>query len=239
MDPEAIKELKRKEKELLLREEALKKKEEELRYREAALGIDVKNWPPFFPIIHHDIALDIPVHLQSMMYMAYYSWIGIMCCLAFNFIAVLASWLGSAVSATTGFANTILAVIYCALGIPLSYFLWYHRLYTAMRKDSALTFALFFIFYLGHCAFSIFASVAPPMIFKGDSLTGVYSALEMFTNGAGGVGALYSIGAGCFIVESLISVYVLQQVYEYFRGSGKASLVQREAALGAMGVGMR
>eukprot|EP00271_Cylindrocystis_brebissonii_P011289 TRINITY_DN2842_c0_g1_i2.p1 TRINITY_DN2842_c0_g1~~TRINITY_DN2842_c0_g1_i2.p1 ORF type:complete len:253 (+),score=30.33 TRINITY_DN2842_c0_g1_i2:82-840(+) len=203
----------------------------------SVLGIDVKNWPPFFPILHHDIANDIPLHLQSVMRAAYWSWLGIMFCLVFNIAGVTAAWVGGAVGGASGFGNFILACIYAALGLPLSYWLWYRRLYLAMRKDGALSFAIFFIFYLIHCAFVIFASVAPPIFFKGGSLTGVWTSLEIFADGHGGVGILYALGASFFILESLLSLFVLQQVYTYFRGSGMHNRVQGEVAMGAVGGG--
>jgi hypothetical protein len=35
-----------------------------------------KNWPPFFPIIHHDIANEIPANAQKLQYLAFASWLG-------------------------------------------------------------------------------------------------------------------------------------------------------------------
>lgn len=42
----------------------------------AAVPNDNRNWPPFFPIIHHDIANEIPVHAQRLQYLAFASWLG-------------------------------------------------------------------------------------------------------------------------------------------------------------------
>ena len=42
----------------------------------AGILIEHKNWPPLVPILHHDIANDIPSHLRSLMYWAYGSWLG-------------------------------------------------------------------------------------------------------------------------------------------------------------------
>jgi hypothetical protein len=38
-----------------------------------------KNWPPFFPIIHHDIANEIPANVQKLQYLAFASWLGTYC----------------------------------------------------------------------------------------------------------------------------------------------------------------
>jgi len=229
------KEIKKKEQELRNLEAALKKREEDLRRREQTLGIEHKNWPPLLPILHHDIANDIPAHLQATQRAAYWSWLGIMWCLFFNVICTLAAWADSAVYPTRGLANFILALLYALCGFPLSYFLWYKRLYTAMRKDGAISFGIFFVFYLVHIAFCVFASIAPPFLFRGLSIAGVYAAIEFFADGWTTIGIMYSIGAGFFICESLLSIYVLQRVYFFFRGAGKARQMRGEVAMNAMG----
>lgn len=45
-------------------------------YITAGVVIEEKNWPPFFPIIHHDIANEIPIHLQQLQYVAFFTWLG-------------------------------------------------------------------------------------------------------------------------------------------------------------------
>lgn len=47
-------------------------------YVAAGVPLDDKNWPPFFPIIHHDIANEIPVHAQRLQYLAFASWLGML-----------------------------------------------------------------------------------------------------------------------------------------------------------------
>jgi len=42
----------------------------------AGIVLEEKNWPPFFPIIHHDIANEIPVHLQKLQYVAFTTYLG-------------------------------------------------------------------------------------------------------------------------------------------------------------------
>lgn len=42
----------------------------------AGIVIEEKNWPPFMPIIHHDISNEIPIHLQRMQYLAFSSLLG-------------------------------------------------------------------------------------------------------------------------------------------------------------------
>ncbi|XP_061349541.1 secretory carrier-associated membrane protein 1-like isoform X2 [Gastrolobium bilobum] len=230
---DSSKDVKTKEKELQARESELKRREQELKRREDAIAragivVEDKNWPPFLPIIHHDIANEIPIHLQRMQYVAFTTWLGMILCLVWNILAVTIAWI-------KGEGPTIwfLAIIYFISGAPGSYVLWYRPLYRAMRTDSALKFSWFFLFYALHIVFCIFAAVAPPIIFKGKSLTGILAAIDVL-NDNGFVAIFYFIGFGLFCLESLLSIWVIQQVLMYFRGSGKAAEMKREAARGTM-----
>ncbi|XP_028058060.1 secretory carrier-associated membrane protein 4-like [Camellia sinensis] len=94
----------------------------------AGVPSDDKNCPPCFPIIHHDIGNEIPVHAQKLQYLAFASWLGIVLCLVFNVIVVIVCWIRGG-----GVKIFFLAIIYALLGCPLSYVLWYRPLYRAMR----------------------------------------------------------------------------------------------------------
>ncbi|TYH13642.1 hypothetical protein ES288_A06G154900v1 [Gossypium darwinii] len=225
--------LKKKEKELQAKEAELRRRELEVRRKEeaaarAGITLEEKNWPPFFPIIHHDIANDIPVHLQRLQYVAFSTFLGLFLCLLWNIVAVTTAWIkGEAVRIW------FLAIIYFIAGVPGAYILWYRPLYRAFRKETALSFGRFFLFDLLHIGFCIFAAVAPPIVFRGKSLTGILPAVDLISDNAL-VGIFYFIGFGLFCVESIVSIWVIQQVYMYFRGSGKAAEMKREAARGAM-----
>ncbi|XP_074560708.1 secretory carrier-associated membrane protein 2-like isoform X2 [Curcuma longa] len=232
-DVNPFSDLKKRERELQAKEEELNRREKELKRREdaaarAGITIEEKNWPPFFPIIHHDIANEIPIHLHRLQYFAFASLLGLTACLFWNFIAVTAAWIKG-----EGATIWFLAIIYFISGVPGAYVLWYRPLYRAMRTESALNFGWFFLFYLLHIGFVIYSAVAPPIIFKGKSLTGILPAIDIMGDHAL-VGIFYFIGFGMFCLESLLSVWVIQQVYMYFRGSGKEAELKREAARGAL-----
>ncbi|KAJ8754289.1 hypothetical protein K2173_002740 [Erythroxylum novogranatense] len=208
---------KKKERELANWEAELKRREQEIKRREDAVSkagvpVDDRNWPPFFPIIHHDIANEIPIHAQRLQYLAFASWLGIVLCLSYNVIAVMVCWIKGG-----GVKIFLLSTIYALLGCPLSYVLWYRPLYRAMRTDSALKFGWFFLFYMLHLAFSIFAAIAPPVVFHGKSLTGILAAIDVISDSVL-AGIFYFVGFGLFCLESLLSVWVIQKIYMYFRG---------------------
>ncbi|CAN1783404.1 Secretory carrier-associated membrane protein 1, partial [Linum perenne] len=225
--------LKAKEKELQAKEAELKKREDVLSYichsfSAAGIVIEENNFPPFFPLIHHDISNEIPIHLQKIQYVAFTTLLGIVLCLVWNVIAVALAWIKG-----EGPTIFIFAVIYCVVGVPGAYVLWYRPLYRAMRTDSALKFGWFFLTYSFHISFCVLAAIAPPIIFKGKSLTGVLPAIDLLATNAP-VGVFYFIGFALFTVESLLSIWVIQQVYMYFRGSGKAAEMKRQAMMAAL-----
>ncbi|XP_059068085.1 secretory carrier-associated membrane protein isoform X2 [Cryptomeria japonica] len=231
------KDTKKREKDLEAWEAELRRKEQELKRREEIVArsgvvIQEKNWPPFFPIIHNDIAREIPPHAQRLMYVTFASWLGMVLCLTWNLIAVTTAWI-------KGYEVKIwlLAMIYALAGCPGSYVLWYKPLYRAMSSESAFKFGWFFLMYLIHIGFCIFAAVAPPVVFKGKSLAGILPAVDIFQDHVL-VGIFYLVGFGLFCLETLLSFWVIQQVYTYFRGSGQAAEMKREAARGAMRNGL-
>ncbi|KAL7111882.1 hypothetical protein ACP275_05G117300 [Erythranthe tilingii] len=204
--------------ELAALEADLNRRETDIRRREEAVSgavvrTDNRNWPPCFPIIHHNIAKEIPIHAQKLQYLAFLTWLGIVLCLVFNVVAITVCWIKGG-----GVKIFFLAIIYALIGCPLSYVLWYKPLYNAMRIDSALRFGWFFMFYLLHIAFCIFAAIAPPVIFRGKSLTGILAAIDVFSDSAF-VGIFYLVGFGLFCLESLLSFWVLQKIYSFIRGN--------------------
>ncbi|XP_066369201.1 secretory carrier-associated membrane protein 4-like [Miscanthus floridulus] len=226
------KDMKTREKELLAKEAELNRREKEIKRREdaaarAGIVLEEKNWPPFFPIIHNDIGNEIPVHLQRTLYVAFASLLGLVLCLFWNIICVTAAW-----AKGSGPKIWFLAIIYFILGCPGAYYLWYRPLYRAMRNESALKFGWFFLFYLVHIAFCVYAAVSPSILFVGKSLTGILPAISLIGNSVI-VGIFYFIGFALFCLESLLSMWVIQRVYLYFRGSGKESEMRREAARSA------
>ncbi|KAJ8534869.1 hypothetical protein K7X08_016597 [Anisodus acutangulus] len=204
---DSAKDLKR-EKELNAREADLRRREAEVKRIEEALAgagvvIEERNWPPCLPIIHHDIANEIPIHLQKMQYVAFTTFLGLGACFLWNLMSTTALWLkGGDVGAW------FFAVLYL-FGFPAAYYSWYRPLYRAMRTDSALKFGWFFLCYSIHIVFCVLAAVAPPFIFRANSLTGFVNAFNLIGWNSI-IGIFFFLGAGFFTLESVISIWVVQ-----------------------------
>ncbi|KAI3745494.1 hypothetical protein L1987_58608 [Smallanthus sonchifolius] len=90
-------------------------------------------------------------------------------------------------------------------------------LYRAFRNESAFRFGWFFLFYL---------SLLPSS--SKENLTGILPAVDLVGDQAL-VGIFYFLGFGLFCLEALLSLWVIQQVYMYFRGTGQAAEMRRKA----------
>mmetsp|Transcript_47671 Transcript_47671/g.91018 ORF Transcript_47671/g.91018 Transcript_47671/m.91018 type:complete len:311 (-) Transcript_47671:402-1334(-) len=218
-----------KEEELARKERELLKRQEELNRREAQLpgGAQKKNFPKFYPLVYHNIEEDIPLDKQRVVRLAFYSYLGLCACLSFNWFAVTCELFRSGADET---ASWLYSGIYLIMGVLGAWYLWYARLYMACKGDRGLTFFFFFMAYSVHCAFCLWASLAPPGLLGEDhAFCGIFSMISIFTEN-GFIGVLYMIGMFLWIFETVLSAYVMRASYRMFRGAGHSQeSVQNEA----------
>ena len=145
--------------------------------------------------------------------LAHYSFILLVVCLFYNFFFCATAAMFS-FGAVTGW---MMAAVYLLCGVPGAYSLWYRRLYSACKNDSALSYLWFFVVYLGHIAFCLYAFIG--MTGTKYSLAGVSSTSQAMAK-SGAVGGVYAFGTALFGVDMVLSVYALRMVYARFRGVG-------------------
>jgi hypothetical protein len=230
-------------KELEKREGDIARRERELAAREAAMranggsgGQQVNNWPfKFWAIAYHNIDAEIPSQHQRAVRMCYYSYLCLVLALFMNLCAVTGAFFvdGRVVS-------WLVAIIYFLAGVPGAYFIWYRRLYMAAKHDSGLKFGWFFLMYLGHLAFMVYACISPPGG-AGDqwSLAGMM-VLKSALNKDKVLGAFYAVAFCLFALDAVLSVVSMRLVWTSFRAGGhNASTVGAQmgaqAASGAAG----
>ena len=166
-----------------------------------------------FVFAHHDIDGEIPEASRPPLKLAHYSFILLVVCLFYNFFFCATAAMIS-FGAVTGW---MMAAVYLLCGVPGAYSLWYRRLYSACKNDSALSYLWFFVVYLVHIGFCLYAFIG--MTETKYSLAGVSNTSQaMATSGA--VGGVYAFGTALFGVDMVLSVYALRMVYARFRGGG-------------------
>nr|XP_043612309.1 secretory carrier-associated membrane protein 3-like [Erigeron canadensis] len=215
--------LKKKQKELEAKEAELNKREEILRQKEAAVAragvvIRPKNWPSFYPLVHHDIAGDIPLHLQKIQYVAYATLLGVPISLLWNLITSIAILVSDSAGIYIFFS-----AIYFLLGPPGAFYFWYRPLYRAFKTNNGMNFGCFFFNYAYHIVFFTFAAIGPRILFTGLHFAGILNALKLLSDKHPVLAIMSFIGFGFFALELLLSIWVMQQVYRTFRGNPKAT----------------
>lgn len=219
------------------REAELKRRETDLVQRERQLNQQAggtalqKNWPPFKPILYHDIDAEIPHELLATVKWGYWAYLLFVGTVLYNFAAVSLSLIEG-----TDVLGWVFAAVYVVTGVPGAWLIWYGRLYNAAKNDRAFTFMFFFIGHMVHIAFCIFAAIAIP-VGESDSFCGLLRTLDIFKK-ATWIGVIFLIGFVGWVANALISIYVWQQAMRNFRGrSGPSQLRnQTEAAAGRVAV---
>ncbi|GFR40154.1 hypothetical protein Agub_g710 [Astrephomene gubernaculifera] len=222
--------LRRKEAELAAKEKQLKELEAKL---SAAGALEKKNWPICYPILYHNISEEIPEGRRRPVYEGYMAWWGLFICLAWNLFCACVM-LGQDVNQKV--PSWFLALLYIICGVPLSWWLWYKRLYNGAKSDSTFGFVWFFLWFLVHTAYCTWAAIAMPFSASQWSFAGFITAMKALdVNNFAGI--IYLVGAGCWSVEAAFSWWILVDVWLYFRGKGGIKEVKeaakREAALAA------
>jgi secretory carrier-associated membrane protein len=212
-------------KELEKREADIARRERELASRESALrsngnnGQQVNNWPfSFWAIAYHNIEAEIPPQHQRAVRVCYYSYVTLALALFANLMAVTGAFVvdGRIVS-------WLVAIIYFLAGIPGAYFIWYRRLYMAAKNDSGLKFGWFFLMYLGHLAFMVYACISPSGT-AGDrwSLAGVMVLKDALKEDKV-LGGFYALAFSLFVADAILSIVAMRLVWTSFRAGGHSA----------------
>ena len=142
----------------------MERREADVARREATVGAGGKEknypFPGFFVFDHHDIDGEIPEVARASVKMAHYSFIALTVSLFYNFFFASAAAMFE-FGAVTGW---MMAAVYLLCGVPGAYYLWYRRIYSACKRDSALTYMWFFLVYLFHLGFCFYAVIGLSLI---------------------------------------------------------------------------
>lgn len=105
------------------------------------------------------------------------------------FIASL-FWNWAALCANLHFVGAIaigqwmLAVIFLLAGVPGAWFLWYEKIYTAVKDDTSLTYLKFFGGHAVHIGFLIVACISFPIGSNSYALAGIWPGIQFMHDGA-------------------------------------------------------
>ncbi|KAG9285059.1 hypothetical protein G9A89_009870 [Geosiphon pyriformis] len=174
-----------------------------------------RNWPPIFPIIYHDINVDIDeAYEKSLAKRSFNLWKMYCVTLMINLVAVIAL-------ATTRIWNSmissiILAALYLLI-LPVVDFAGRHwNLYRGLRTQSSL---LLRVFLVAQVIFLIFDLLLGIGWFAGGG-GGIIAATECFRRKKVGAGILSLICVSSAFAQLVLNGILLIKVYKLFESKG-------------------
>ncbi|TPX33868.1 hypothetical protein SmJEL517_g03379 [Synchytrium microbalum] len=221
--------LRRKEAELAVRERTLQQQQEYLR----RVGTSAKppNWPPFYPIVHHDIQEDVPEQHRRIVTKVFYLWLASEGLLILNMFACLGILIAHPPGLPGAASDFGVSFVYIFTITAGSFFLWWRPAYLAFSKNSSFFYFVFFIFIGCHILFCYYMAVGIP----GSGAAGFINMLGAITGGAVGTGVVCIIVMALWILIGTYSLWTMREVYAIFGAGGHSFESAKNEAI-AIGV---
>ncbi|PVV04084.1 hypothetical protein BB560_001423 [Smittium megazygosporum] len=129
----------------VLEEQRLEQQQESERLRNMSSNAPAgyrpaNNFPPFYPLIYHNIMDEIPVSERKSVQILYKEWLSLVCVLLINCVACLVLLISAKTDVGSAGGDFGGSIVYFFVISVLSFFLWYRPVYNAYMKDSALFF---------------------------------------------------------------------------------------------------
>jgi len=217
------------------RELALEAKEKEIAKLEERLREKLKyepNWPSHcYPLLHHDIAQDIPENARFLVKCAYATVLLTWVCLFWNWITMLSAWWSDADS--DGAMEALYASIYLLCGIPGAWQLWYRSLYFANKDESTRKWIAFFINFVIHILFTIVMGLGIP---KTNS-AGIIYLISEFASHNNTIGIFSLVETFMWIINLILSLFVIKNARATWKAEGHSDRAKKEAVAAAARAG--
>ncbi|KAI0035913.1 scamp family-domain-containing protein [Vararia minispora EC-137] len=196
------------------RERDLERRERELQQRSEHIRKHGRNnFPPFFPLIYHDISAEIPEASRPIISRLFQLWLVLGATLIINMVACIfiltsgSSDGGKDLGASIGYIPVI--------GI-LSFLLWYRPIYNGFMKEQALYYYLFFFFCGWHLLFSVYMILGIPST----GSAGLIQTISRFSGGslvAGILGIITTVG---WTLQGVGLGFYYRQIWQHHNAQG-------------------
>ncbi|TFY72661.1 hypothetical protein EVG20_g331 [Dentipellis fragilis] len=200
--------------ELTQRELDLERRERELNNKAENIRKHGRNnWPPFFPLIFHSIADEIPEASRPLVTRLYQLWLVLFGTLIINMVACIfiltsgANDGGKDLGASIGYIFVIGA---------LSFLLWYRPIYNGYMKEQALYYYIYFFFAGWHLVFSIYMIIGIPST----GSAGLIRTIQMYTRPAIVAAILGTIATVGWTIQGLGFAFYYRQIWAHHNAAG-------------------
>ncbi|CCF51928.1 hypothetical protein NDA11_005225 [Ustilago hordei] len=200
--------------ELGRREEQLARRERELENRAAHIQRHGRNnWPFFYPLIYHDIDVEIPPDSQPIMQNLYKLWLLLVATLVVNMVACIFLLIQGA---SDGGKDMISGIVYLPVITVASFLLWYRPIYNGLMKEHSLFFYVYLIFAGFHLAFSVYVFLGIPST----GSAGLINTIQAFAGGRLVAGILGAITTAGFGLQGLGNLWYYRLIWKHNNDKG-------------------
>ena len=218
-----------------MRMDDLQRRERELEERERELDARTEhmrkfgrnNWPPFYPIMYHDIESEIPPDSQPVMLNVYRLWLLLVATLLWN----MATCIVLMVSMSGRVSDMVNSVVYVVVITGCSFMLWYRPLYNGLMKEHSFFFYVYFLFCGFHILFSLYAVIGA----QGTGCAGFFTMINTFRNSHVVGGVLSAVATTGFLLQGLGQAWYYHVVWVHNSERGH-TFAQAKAELASHGL---
>ncbi|EGF77128.1 hypothetical protein BATDEDRAFT_91951 [Batrachochytrium dendrobatidis JAM81] len=218
------------EQQLLQREQELAEREQEFRRQQDQLrlhGAYPPNWPSFYPLIRHNIDVDIPEEHQSTIRMIYKYWMAVVGLLTINMIVMLIILFSHPSNMDYLPGDFGVALVYLVFISAASFITWYLPIYMAYMKNSSLYSYIFLVFNGFHILFACYMAVGIPR----SGACGMITVLAVFADGKVLAGVFACLAFAGWVASAIYSIYLWRLVNDYNKTSGHTFEGARDEAV--------
>jgi len=205
--PDRAAELDRRERELAAREQQVREQQERISRH------GKNNWPPFYPLIFHSIADEIPEASQPLITRLYQLWLVLLLTLIINMVACILFVLAGASDAAKDLGTSIVYIPFIGL---LSFLLWYRPIYNGYMKEQSLYYYIYFFFGGWHLLFSIYMILGIPST----GAAGFIQSISMFAQGHIVAGVFGIIATAGWTIQGLGNLWYYRQIWNHHNAAG-------------------
>ncbi|KAF9464754.1 scamp family-domain-containing protein [Collybia nuda] len=200
--------------ELRQRERDLERREREVNAKAENIRLHGKNnWPPFFPLIFHSIADEIPEASRPLITRLYQLWLVLVLTLIINMVACIFILLSGA---EEGGRDLGASIGYLFIIPPVSFLLWYRPIYNGYMKEQSLYYYFYFFFGGFHLLFSLYMIIGVPST----GAAGLIRMIQMFAQHRWAAAVLGVVSTVGWTVQGLGNAYYYRQIYAHHTAAG-------------------
>ncbi|KDN52575.1 scamp-domain-containing protein [Tilletiaria anomala UBC 951] len=206
-DAARLAEIERRERELEQRERDLQSRADHIKKHGR------NNWPFFYPLIYHDIDVEIPPESQQVVRHLYLLWMLWSASLCINMLACIFLLVSGA---RDGARDMISSIVYFPILTTLAFLLWYRPAYNAFNTENSLWYYVYFLFMGFHLAYSAYSLIGIPST----GCAGIITVISSFSSSRILAGIFATINTIMVAVQGLGNLWYFREIWKHNHEQG-------------------